>query len=106
MPNTKTKKLSREEIFEFLENHKIELKNFKVKRLGLFGSFIRNEQSEESDMDFMVEFEKGGKSFDNFMNLIDFLENAFGYEVELITPESLSTYIKPYVEREVQYVKI
>jgi predicted nucleotidyltransferase len=106
MLNTKKSELTSAEIFKFLESHSMELKALKVKRLGLFGSFVRGEQQPDSDIDFIVEYEEGGKSFDNFMKLVDFLENAFGYQVELVTPQSLSTYIKPYIDKEVKYVKV
>ena len=103
---TGDRQLTSAEIFKFLENHRVELKEFKVKRLRLFGSFIRGEQTLNSDIDFIVEYEEGGKLFDDFMRLIDFLEAAFGYRVELATPESLSAYIKPYIDKEVRYVQV
>ncbi len=74
-----------------------------VKRLGLFGSFVRSEQRAESDVDLLVEFQPGQKTFDNFMQLGFLLEELFGRHVELITPESLSPYIRPHVMGEVQY---
>ena len=48
------RKLTSAEIFKFLENHSIELKKLKVKRLGLFGSFVRGEQTLNSDIDFLI----------------------------------------------------
>jgi predicted nucleotidyltransferase len=77
-----------------------------VKRCGLFGSFARGEQHGQSDVDLLVEFEEGQKSFDNFMHLIFFLEEVFGRKVEVITPESLSPYVGPHILREVEYVPV
>ena len=75
-----------------------------VCRLGLFGSFRRGEARADSDVDLLVEFEPGRKSFDSFMSLGFFLESILGRRVELVTPESLSPYIGPRILREVQYV--
>ena len=72
---------------------------FQVKRIGLFVSFARGEENESSDVDIMVEFEQ--PTFDNFMKLAFFLEDLLGRRVELVTPDSLSPYIAPYVKDEV-----
>lgn len=79
------------------------LRAFGVKRLGLFGSFVRGKQRAKSDVDFLVEFEPGKKSFDNFMQLSFFLEDLMGRRVELITPESLSPYMGPRILKDVEY---
>ncbi len=75
-----------------------------VRRLGLFGSFVRGQQGRESDVDVLVEFELGHKTFKNFIHLAFFLEELFGRQVELVTPEALSPYIGPHILREVEYV--
>jgi predicted nucleotidyltransferase len=77
-----------------------------VKRLGLFGSFVRGEPSTKSDVDILVEFEKGQKTFDHFMQLSFMLEEIFQRRVEIVTPESLSPHIGPHILREVEYVPI
>jgi predicted nucleotidyltransferase len=95
---TKKKALS------LIEENQDEIKALGVKRLGLFGSFARQEQDIASDMDFLVEFEQGKKTFDNFIQLSFFLEDLLKRRVELVTPESLSPYIGPYIMNEVEYV--
>jgi predicted nucleotidyltransferase len=99
----KIKKLTDKEIVKILKEHSDILKNYKVKRIGLFGSFARGEQREDSDIDFLVEFEM--PSFDNFMDLVFYLEDLFGRKVELITSGSLSPYIQPYIEKEVKWLE-
>jgi predicted nucleotidyltransferase len=94
---------NKNQIFKRLREHRIELRKFGVKRFGLFGSFRREEQTNSSDVDLLVEFESGKKSFDNFMNLAFFLEDLLGRKVDLITPESLSPHIGPKILREVEY---
>jgi len=87
-------------IIDILKSHEREIKEkFGVRRIGLFGSFARGEQKDTSDVDILVEFEE--PTFDNFMNLAFFLEDLFGRRVELVTPDSLSPYIAPYVKKEV-----
>ncbi len=85
---------------DVLRSHEREIKErFAVRRIGLFGSFVRGEEKETSDVDILVEFEE--PTFRNFMNLAFFLEDLFGRRVDLLTPEGISYRIKPYVEREV-----
>lgn len=73
---------------------------------GLFGSFVRREQNAHSDVDVLVEFETGRKSFDNFMALIFLLEDLFNRPVELVTPELLSPYMKSSIVNEAEYVAV
>jgi predicted nucleotidyltransferase len=75
-----------------------------VLKLGLFGSFVRDEPSEVSDIDLLVEFREGRKTFDNFMRLSFLLEDLLQRRVQLVTPESLSPYIGPHILAEVEYV--
>lgn len=74
-----------------------------VQRLGLFGSFVRDQQASESDIDLLVEFSVGKKTFDNFIKLSFLLEDVLQRRVELITPDSLSPYIGPRILSEVEY---
>lgn len=74
-----------------------------VHRFGLFGSFVKNEQTDASDVDLLIEFKPGRKSFDNFMDLSFLLEEMFGRKVDIVTPESLSPYIGPKILAEVEY---
>jgi hypothetical protein len=97
---------NKNQIFARLREHQSELRGFGVKRFGLFGSFRREEQTSQSDIDLLVEFESGQKSFDNFMNLAFFLEDLLERKVDLITPESLSPHIGPKILREVEYESV
>ncbi|MBU1262302.1 nucleotidyltransferase family protein [bacterium] len=89
------------EIIKLLQEHSDILRRYNVKRIGLFGSYLRGEEKKESDIDFLVEF--GEPDFDNFMNLSFWLEDLFGRKVELITNGSLSPYIQPYIEKGVMW---
>ena len=77
-----------------------------MSKIGLFGSFVRGEQHADSDVDLLIEFREDSKNFDNFMSLSFLLEEVMSRKVELITPESLSPYIRPHVEQEVEFVSL
>jgi hypothetical protein len=94
---------SKEEIINQLRSSRSVIGNFGVHRFGLFGSFAKGSQEGKSDVDLLVEFEPGRKSFDNFMNLAFFLEDLLGRKVDLVTPESLSPHIGPKILAEVEY---
>lgn len=97
--------ITKNEIIEQIRLHKPELSRFGVSEVGLFGSFSRNQQSESSDLDILIDFQHDKESFDNFMAVFDILESAFqGQRVEVITKNGLSQYIGPEILKEVIYV--
>ena len=75
-----------------------------VRRLALFGSVQRNSARVDSDVDVLVEFKPGHKTFDNLLALGDLLEAVLEHPVELVTAESLSPYLRPYILAEAQDV--
>jgi len=76
-----------------------------VKRIGIFGSFARGEQTRKSDVDVIVEFIPGHETFKNFIHLVDFLEALFNRNVDLLTEPSLSELIRPYIEKDVIWIE-
>mgnify|MGYP001039076984 CR=1 FL=1 len=100
------KNLTYNEIIKILKDHSDILKKYKVKRIGLFGSFIEGKQKRSSDIDFVVEFEK--PSFDNFMDLAFYLEDLFGRKIDILTPEGIRGIrikeVAKNIERSVVYV--
>ena len=91
-------------IQDILKKNHEQISSLGVYRLGLFGSFVRNEQYPNSDIDLLVEFVKGKKNFDNFIGLSQFLEEIFNRPVDLLTASSLSPYIGSRILQEVSYV--
>ena len=77
---------------------------FGVRKIGIFGSFVRDDATLHSDVDVLVEFDPDRKTFDNFMNLIFFLEDVLERRVELVTTNSLSPHIEPRILASVEYV--
>ena len=94
------------DVFSALRKNGQRIRSFGVTRLGLFGSFKRDEPTETSDVDLLVEFEPGAKTFDNFIGLSDTLEELLHRRVELLTRESLSPYIGPRILEEVEDVPL
>ncbi|MET7001284.1 nucleotidyltransferase family protein [Chitinophaga defluvii] len=98
-----TKKL----LLHRLSLHRDKIKSFGVKELGLFGSFKKDTNIHiNSDIDFLIEFEKGKKNYDNFIGLSFYLEELLGRKVELVTSKSLSKYIGPHILKEVEHVSL
>jgi predicted nucleotidyltransferase len=66
---------------------------------------LRNEQTPQSDIDVLIDFEPEQETFDNFMAVYDKLEELFQNEVvEVVTRNGLSPYIGPMILKEVEYV--
>ena len=92
-----------EEIKQVLSRQKPALaENFKVKEIGIFGSYVRGEQEELSDVDILVEFNEpiGWE----FIDLLDYLENALNMKVDLVTPNALRPQFKERILKEVACV--
>ena len=94
-----------EEIKRILREHKEELKRkFGVKEIGIFGSYVRNEQTEVSDIDILVDFEKpiGWEIVD----LKEYLEEILGIRVDIVTKGGVvrKPLLWKYIKEEVVYV--
>jgi len=88
-----------------MRTHKPNFELFGVNKIGLFGSYVRNEQHPQSDIDILVDFDPEKETFDNFMNLYNYLEELFNSEkIEVVTINGLSPYIGKYILKEVHYV--
>jgi predicted nucleotidyltransferase len=89
---------------DILKNTDTAIKNrFGVKRIGIFGSFARGEERSDSDLDVLVDFEEGKKTFDNYMDLKFYLEELFGRKVDLVTVNALRPQLRTAILRETVY---
>lgn len=96
---------TKENIISTLESYKSELSGFGVQNIGLFGSYVRNEQSDKSDIDLLIDFQPEKENFDNYMAVYDLVENIFkGEKIEVVTKNGLSKYIGPKILNDVMYV--
>lgn len=98
--------LQKDVILKMLAAHRSQLASFGVNQIGLFGSYVRNEATENSDIDLLVDIRKEKKTFNNFISLNYYLEELFGKKVELVTLQSLSPYIGPHILKSVEYAAI
>ena len=94
---------TKQQIFEQLQSHKAEIRAFGAARIGLFGSYVRNQQNENSDIDLLVEFEVGKKTFRNYMGLYYYLEELMKQKIELVTWETLAPFIQNHVKTQIEY---
>ena len=86
-----------------LKNKDLLKKRFKVKEIGLFGSYVRGEQKEDSDVDILVEFEETPTLLE-FLELENYLSELLGVKVDLVIKRALKPKIKETVLKEVVYV--
>jgi len=93
----------KKEIFNFLEYNKNILQSYGVKKIGLY---VHNQQNKNSDIDILVEFHTNKKNYNNFINLVYYLEDNLNTKIDLLTIESLSPYIGQRILNEVEYVSI
>jgi predicted nucleotidyltransferase len=97
--------ITKDYILTAIKNHKPDLNRFGVHSVGLFGSYVRDEQTEKSDIDLLIDFDPDRETFDNYMALCDYLDLLFRNEkVEIVTKNGLSPHIGPSILKEVQYV--
>ena len=94
---------TKQDILNILSENRARIRALGVKRLGLFGSFLSGRQTSDSDVDFLVQFDPGQKTFDNFMELTFLLEELLQRRVELVTTDALSPYIGPHILKDVEY---
>ena len=91
-------------ILATIKAHESEIRLFGVQNVGLFGSYVRNEQSEKSDIDLLIDFDPEKENFDNLMGVCEFLEKLFkNQRVDIVTKNGLSPYIGPTILKEVLY---
>lgn len=87
-----------------IKNHKSELcKEYPIKQIGVFGSYLRGEERPDSDVDVLVEFTKPVDLF-RFLDLEEKLSELFGKKVDLVSKKALKPYIGKQILKEVRYV--
>lgn len=92
-------------IKEKVEKEKPYLKSaYHIKEIGIFGSFVKGAQHQQSDIDILVEFEEGHKDFFNYMRLKYYLENLLKRKVDLVMKKAIKPRLKERILSEVEYV--
>lgn len=96
--------LKRAEILSFLSNHKGEFRDrYGVIKIGLAGSFARDEAIEGSDIDIIVSIQSENK-FRSFFNLLHYLEDSFEQKIDMATEQSLKPCVKKTILEDIYYV--
>ncbi len=96
--------MKRDEVLKILRAHKgILSERFGVAELAIFGSFARDEATEESDLDVLVRFE-GRSTSKGYFGAQFYIEDLLGRDVDLATVKMVRAEIRPYVEREIVHV--
>lgn len=91
-------------IFEYLKKQKNNIhKNYQANIIGLFGSFARNEQKPNSDIDVLVDFDKSADLI-NYLSLSNYLEKAFKRKVDLVSSACLRPEIRPFVLKDLKKI--
>ena len=85
--------LTREQAVARLIESEPEIRTLGVERLALFGSVVRDEARPDSDVDLLVQFTAGAKTYAHFFALSELLEARLGRHVELVTREALSPFL-------------
>ena len=89
--------MTRETAVQRLLAAEADIRRLGVRRLALFGSVARGEARPDSDVDLLVEFAPGQKTYDRFLALSDLLESVLGRPIELVTVEALSPFLGPHI---------
>jgi predicted nucleotidyltransferase len=98
---------NKSELLSLLEKNGQTIRGYGITKLGLFGSFVRDKDIHaESDVDFIIEFRKGERTYRNKADLFYYLEGLLGRKVELIPTDSLSPYSGPHILKEVENVSL
>ena len=98
--------INKEEILAFLKKRKVEFfSEYQLVKLGLFGSFARDEETEESDIDLLIEFRPNTENLSDKKSKIKFLvKKQFNREVDLCREKYIKPYFKSQILNSVIYV--
>ena len=95
--------MTKKEILAFLSEHKSEMEDrFGVVKIGLFGSYVRDEAREDSDIDFSIEL--ANNTADTYFGLLHYLEDSFQKRIDLGIESNFKPFLKPFILKEIIYV--
>jgi hypothetical protein len=97
--------MTAQEIIEFLQRNRSILNRFGVKNIALFGSYVSGQATNNSDIDLLVEFKEGEKTFDNYMDLKFYLEDNLNKDVDLVIKGALKEELKADILGSAKYAQ-
>lgn len=93
--------MTRDDVLALLRTHKATLaQRFGITRLALFGSLARDQATDDSDIDILVQFD-GSPDWQRYFGTQGYLEDLLGRPVDMTTNQNLRAEIRPHVEREI-----
>ena len=96
--------MTKEQALQILRENRTTLtETYGVRKIGLFGSIVRDQLRPESDIDIVVEIDTEKKKLHNFLALRRYLENQFGRPVDLGIESTLKPVIRDAVQNEIAY---
>lgn len=98
--------LTKQEILNYLiENKEYLLTHFHLRKIGVFGSFARNEQKPGSDIDLLIERTPDAKNlFDSDMELQEFLMKKFNRKIDICTEKYIKSYARSFILKDAIYI--
>jgi len=96
--------MNRDEILEYIRQHKEELLQFGVEKIGLFGSYARGDNTANSDVDILVKFGNTNSKYYSYFNLKNYLQDRLHREIDLCREEDIRKEFKEEILRSVVYV--
>lgn len=96
-------KLTKEVILQTLKENKKEIRKFGVENITLFGSYAKDLQNENSDIDFLVQFRKNRGNYRDKLDLLHFLEDLFDKKIDIGTQENIRDSLKPHILGDTKY---
>jgi predicted nucleotidyltransferase len=97
------KNLNFKKIIKKIEEKSKDIRKYDVKKIGLFGSFVKRKQHRKSDIDIIVTFNE--ETFDNYMDLLFLLEKMFKRKIDLVIEKDLHPELR-YVKKEAKYARL
>ncbi len=100
------KRITQNELIDLIKQNKgLFQKDFHVIEIGIFGSYARGEQNDNSDIDLVVEFEENTQNiYEHKMALREFFSESFGKDVDIARKKYLKPRIKDQILKEIIYV--
>ena len=98
--------MNKEQILDYLKNKKQFLQeHFGISKIGLFGSYARDESTKNSDIDIIYEIDKDKKfSMFAYLKLNKYLEESFHAKVDLVRETAIKESLKSYISKDIIYV--
>lgn len=94
-----------DDVMALMNDNMSNIEKYHIREIGVFGSFVRGEQTENSDVDVLVEFDEDSETLDNYMDLKFYLEDLFHRKVDVVIVNAIKDALKKSILESVKYAK-